>query len=47
MRYDLLIIGGGLAGSSLGVSMARAGARVLILEREARFRESKDYEGMR
>ncbi len=31
-QYDLAIIGGGIAGASLGKSMAEAGARVLILE---------------
>jgi 2-polyprenyl-6-methoxyphenol hydroxylase-like FAD-dependent oxidoreductase len=36
---DLLIIGGGLAGSSLGRSMAMAGANVLIIEKETRFRD--------
>jgi 2-polyprenyl-6-methoxyphenol hydroxylase-like FAD-dependent oxidoreductase len=36
---DLLIIGGGLAGSSLGRSMAMAGAKVLIIEKETRFRD--------
>jgi len=36
---DLLIIGGGLAGASLGRSMAMAGARVLIIEKETRFRD--------
>jgi flavin-dependent dehydrogenase len=46
VRYDLLIIGGGLAGSSLGISMARAGARVLITEREARFRDRVRGEGI-
>lgn len=46
MRYDLVIIGGGLAGSSLGINMARAGASVLILEREARFRDRVRGEGI-
>ncbi|MFO0993248.1 MAG: FAD-dependent monooxygenase [Hyphomicrobiales bacterium] len=36
---DLLIIGGGLAGASLGRSMAMAGAQVLIIEKETRFRD--------
>jgi 2-polyprenyl-6-methoxyphenol hydroxylase-like FAD-dependent oxidoreductase len=44
--YDLVIVGGGLAGSSLGLSMARAGARVLILDREARFRDRVRGEGI-
>ena len=37
--YDLLIIGGGLAGASLGRSMALAGANVLIIEKETEFRD--------
>jgi 2-polyprenyl-6-methoxyphenol hydroxylase-like FAD-dependent oxidoreductase len=37
--FDIVIIGGGLAGSVLGASMARAGSRVLIVEREAVFRD--------
>ena len=37
--YDLVIIGGGIAGSSLTCSMAKAGARVLLLESEIEFRE--------
>ena len=39
MLYDLVIVGGGLAGSALAVAMARHGARVLVLERESRFRD--------
>jgi menaquinone-9 beta-reductase len=37
--YDLLIIGGGLAGATLGRSMAQSGAHVLIIERETEFRD--------
>ena len=37
--YDLVIIGGGIAGSSLACSMAKAGARVLLLECEIEFRD--------
>ncbi len=33
MLYDLIIIGGGPAGTSAAISAARAGARVLLLER--------------
>ena len=36
---DLLIVGGGLAGASLGLSMAMAGFRVLIIEKELKFRD--------
>jgi flavin-dependent dehydrogenase len=39
MQYDLIIVGGGLAGSSLAIAMTQAGARVLILEREPQFRD--------
>src|SRR5688572_11223546 len=44
--YDLAIVGGGLAGAPLATVMARAGARVLVLEREPRFRERIRGEGM-
>ncbi len=38
-RYDAIIVGGGLAGSSVGTLLARTGAKVLILEREKAFRD--------
>jgi 2-polyprenyl-6-methoxyphenol hydroxylase-like FAD-dependent oxidoreductase len=44
--YDLITIGGGLGGSSLGYAMAKRGARVLVLEREAKFRDRVRGEGM-
>jgi 2-polyprenyl-6-methoxyphenol hydroxylase-like FAD-dependent oxidoreductase len=44
--YDLIIVGGGIAGSSLAMVMARAGARVLVLEREERFRDRIRGEGI-
>jgi len=44
--YDLAIVGGGLAGSSLGTALARTGARVLIIEREAQFRDRVRGEGV-
>ena len=37
--YDLIIAGGGLAGSALAAVMARSGRRVLVVERETRFRD--------
>jgi 2-polyprenyl-6-methoxyphenol hydroxylase-like FAD-dependent oxidoreductase len=37
--HDLIIVGGGIAGSSLALVMARQGASVLVLEREPRFRD--------
>jgi 2-polyprenyl-6-methoxyphenol hydroxylase-like FAD-dependent oxidoreductase len=46
MNYDLAIVGGGLAGSSLGSALARAGARVIIFEREPVFRDRVRGEGM-
>jgi menaquinone-9 beta-reductase len=37
--YDLAIVGGGLGGSTLARAMAERGARVLVLERESRFKD--------
>ena len=37
--FDIIVVGGGLAGSSFAAAMARAGAKVLILEQESRFRD--------
>jgi 2-polyprenyl-6-methoxyphenol hydroxylase-like FAD-dependent oxidoreductase len=37
--YDLITVGGGLAGSAVAKVMADAGARVLMLEQERRFRD--------
>jgi 2-polyprenyl-6-methoxyphenol hydroxylase-like FAD-dependent oxidoreductase len=39
MRYDIIVIGGGLGGSTLARAMAAQGAKVLILEAEAQFRD--------
>lgn len=39
LQFDLVTVGGGLGASSLGKAMAENGARVLILEQEARFRD--------
>ncbi|RAZ82386.1 FAD-dependent monooxygenase [Mesorhizobium hawassense] len=37
--YDLIIVGGGLAGSSLAIALAGCGARVLIIEQQKEFRD--------
>jgi 2-polyprenyl-6-methoxyphenol hydroxylase-like FAD-dependent oxidoreductase len=39
MRYDLIVVGGGIAGAALAHSLAGAGAEVLVLEREVAFRD--------
>jgi 2-polyprenyl-6-methoxyphenol hydroxylase-like FAD-dependent oxidoreductase len=39
MNYDLIVVGGGMAGSTLARRMALSGARVLVLERETQFRD--------
>jgi 2-polyprenyl-6-methoxyphenol hydroxylase-like FAD-dependent oxidoreductase len=36
---DVAIVGGGVAGSSLAIALARAGIEVALVEREARFRD--------
>lgn len=45
-RYDIVTIGGGLGGAALAAVMARRGARVLVLERETRFRDRVRGEGV-
>jgi len=37
--YDLIVVGGGLGGAALARSMATAGATVLVLEREEKFKD--------
>jgi 2-polyprenyl-6-methoxyphenol hydroxylase-like FAD-dependent oxidoreductase len=44
--YDLVVAGGGLAGSALAVAMAGHGARVLVIEREDAFKDRVRGEGM-
>ena len=46
VEYDLITVGGGLAGSALAKTMAEAGARVLVLERETQFKDRVRGEGM-
>jgi menaquinone-9 beta-reductase len=44
--FDVVVVGGGIAGSSLGAALARAGLAVLVVEREARFRDRVRGDGM-
>ncbi len=37
--YDLIIVGGGLAGSSLAIALAQTGVRILVVEQQAEFRD--------
>src|SRR5262249_18759420 len=37
--YDIITVGGGLAGSALAKAMAERGARVLVVEREIHFKD--------
>ena len=37
--YDLIVVGGGLAGSSLAIALAPLGARILIVEHQDPFRD--------
>ncbi|MBI1249902.1 MAG: NAD(P)-binding protein [Alphaproteobacteria bacterium] len=39
MGYDLAIVGGGIGGSALAITMARAGARVLLLEKSTAYED--------
>ena len=39
MDYDLICVGGGLGGAGIAGALAARGARVLVLERETRFRD--------
>ncbi|HSC44612.1 MAG TPA: FAD-dependent monooxygenase [Candidatus Acidoferrum sp.] len=44
--FDVVTVGGGMGGSALAIGMARAGARVLVLEKETRFRDRVRGEGL-
>jgi 2-polyprenyl-6-methoxyphenol hydroxylase-like FAD-dependent oxidoreductase len=46
MQYDAVVVGGGLGGSALADQLARGGHSVLVLEREARFRDRVRGENM-
>jgi menaquinone-9 beta-reductase len=37
--YDTVVVGGGLGGAAFAVVMAKAGARVLMVERETHFQD--------
>jgi 2-polyprenyl-6-methoxyphenol hydroxylase-like FAD-dependent oxidoreductase len=39
MTYDLIVVGGGIAGASMAQRVAKSGARVLVLEQETEFRD--------
>jgi 2-polyprenyl-6-methoxyphenol hydroxylase-like FAD-dependent oxidoreductase len=45
-QYDIITIGGGLGGAALAKAMAERGARVLVLERETKFKDRVRGEGM-
>jgi menaquinone-9 beta-reductase len=45
-QFDLVTVGGGIGASALAISMARRGARVLLLEKESQFRDRVRGEGL-
>lgn len=44
--YDIITVGGGLGGAALAGAMAARGARVLVLERESKFKDRVRGEGL-
>ena len=44
--YDLVIIGGGIAGSTLAHLMSARGAAVLVVEKERKFKDRVRGDGM-
>jgi len=46
MHYDVIVVGGGIAGSTVALTSSRAGLRVLILESERAFRDRIRGEGL-
>lgn len=45
-EYDIITVGGGLAGATLAKAMAENGARVLVIERERQFKDRVRGEGI-
>ena len=39
MSYDLIIVGGGIGGSAMAATMARAGKSVLLLEKSTEYKD--------
>ncbi len=46
VEYDIITVGGGLGGAALAKAMAERGARVLVLERETKFKDRVRGEGV-
>jgi 2-polyprenyl-6-methoxyphenol hydroxylase-like FAD-dependent oxidoreductase len=46
LNYDIITVGGGMAASALAKNMAERGAKVLIVEKEARFKDRVRGEGV-
>lgn len=46
MNVDVIVVGGGLAGSALATSLARQGRQVLVIEREMKFKDRVRGENM-
>jgi choline dehydrogenase-like flavoprotein len=44
--YDIITIGSGIAASALAKAMAEHGAKVLVLEREVKFKDRVRGEGL-
>ena len=44
--FDVVTVGGGMGASVLAIVMARSGARVLVLEKETKFRDRVRGEGL-